>query len=190
MLKKILLALLAIVIALVVVIAMRPSEYGVSRSAMIPATPEVAFALVNDFRNWDKWSPWAKLDPNMKVSHSGPETGEGSVYEWEGNSDVGKGKMTIRQSHPHQHVAIELEFMEPFASLSDTDFRFQSASGGTQVTWEMKGSLGFMEKAFGLFMDMEGMIGKDFEKGLGQMAEAAKAMPTPQTETTPEGPRP
>ncbi|MCW5962622.1 MAG: SRPBCC family protein [Bryobacterales bacterium] len=188
MLKKILLVILAIVVMFVVVVSLRPSSYAVQRTAVVPAPPETVFALVNDFRHWEKWSPWAKLDPNMKESHSGVDSGKGAVYDWEGNSDVGKGRMTIQESHPNEHISIYLEFLEPFASVSDTDFRFKPAAGGTEVTWAMKGEMGFMEKAFGLFMDMDAMIGKDFEKGLAQMTDAVKTMPAPAPVDVPAAP--
>lgn len=179
MLKKILLVVLALVVVFVVAVSLRPSSYAVQRTAIVPAPPAAVFAAVNDFRHWEQWSPWAKLDPDMKVSYTGANAGKGAVYEWEGNSEVGKGRMTIRESHPDEHIAIYLEFLEPFASVSDTDFRFKPAPSGTEVTWAMKGDMGFMEKAFGLFMDMESMIGQDFEKGLAQMSDAVKAMPPP-----------
>ncbi len=179
MLKKILFAILLVVLAFLVVVSLRPSSYAVQRTATVPAPPEVAFATVNNFRHWKAWSPWAKLDPNMTERYSGPEVGEGAVYEWEGNDDVGKGRMTIRESTPHEHIGIFLEFLEPFASVSDTDFRFKPVPGGTEVTWAMQGELGFLEKGVGMFMDMEGMIGNDFEKGLAQMAEAVKTIPAP-----------
>ncbi|MCU0226122.1 MAG: SRPBCC family protein [Bryobacterales bacterium] len=179
MLKKILLAVGSLLVVLVVVVALRPSSYAVTRTTTVAARPEVVFSLVNDFHHWDKWSPWAKLDPNMMVTYSGAESGKGAVYEWAGNADVGKGRMTIRESHPSEQIAIYLEFHEPFASVSDTEFRFQSAPGGTAVTWAMTGNLGFMEKAVGLFMDMEAMIGSDFEKGLAQLSDAAKAAAPP-----------
>lgn len=188
MLKKILLVLAVLVLGFVVLVSTRPSTYAVTRTVVVPASPEATFSLVNDFHHWDKWSPWAKLDPNMKVSYAGAAAGQGAVYAWEGNADVGKGQMQILESHPPQHIAIQLEFVEPFASKADTQFRFQPSAGGTQVTWSMKGDLGFMEKAVGLFMDMDAMIGNDFDKGLAQLAEAAKAIPAAAPNPVADGP--
>ena len=180
MLRKILIVLAVVVVVFVAVVATRPSEYTVKRTQVVNAPPDVVFAQVNDFHQWDAWSPWAKLDPNVKTTHSGAAAGTGAVYEWSGNKDVGKGKMTVTDSAPGQHVLIALEFIEPFASKADSRFEFAPDGQGTQVTWAMSGHSGFMEKAFGLFMNMDAMIGKDFEKGLTQLAtvsqaEAAKA---------------
>jgi hypothetical protein len=176
MITWILLSLLAIVAVLAIVIATRPSAYTVTRSATLTAPAPVVFSAVNDFRNWEAWSPWAKRDPDMETTYSGPESGTGAEYAWKGNTDVGSGRMTIRDSRPNEHIAIELEFKEPFASVSDTSFRFTTVPDGTEVTWSMSGTNGFAAKAFSLFMNVEKMIGKDFEQGLAQMAVVVKAM--------------
>lgn len=176
MLKKILLVVLAIVVVFLLVVAAQPSSYTVTRSATINAPPEQVFPLVNDFHEWDKWSPWAKLDPNMQTTYSGAGDGEGAVYSWTGNDDVGEGRMTILRSEPHQHVQIKLEFLKPFESQSITDFSFQSEGGGTAVNWTMSGENNFMAKAFMLFMGgMDKAVGPDFEKGLAQMKSVAEA---------------
>jgi hypothetical protein len=176
MLKKILIALAIAVFGLAVVIALQPSTFRVSRTATIAAAPADVFALVNDFHNWDAWSPWAKLDPAMKTTHAGPVSGQGAVYSWVGNSDVGEGRMTITDSQPASRVSITLEFIKPFASTADTLFEFAPAAAGTTVTWTMSGDNNFLSKAFCLFMGgMDKMIGPDFEKGLVQMKAAAEA---------------
>ena len=173
MIKKIILSVLAVlVIGIVVVgilVSMQPDEYTVVRSATFNAPPEKVFEQVNDFRNWKVWSPWEKLDPNMKTTLSGPESGKGAGYAWIGNDDVGEGKMTIVESRPFEMVGIDLEFLQPFAMRSRSDFTFKPEGGGTNVTWTMKGENGVVGKAFSLVMDMDSMIGKDFEKGLAQM---------------------
>lgn len=176
MLKKILIALVIAVVGLAVVIAVQPATFRVSRTATIAAAPADVFALVNDFHNWDGWSPWAKLDPAMKTTHAGPESGQGAVYSWVGNSDVGEGSMTITDSQPASRVAITLEFIKPFASTADNVFEFAPAAAGTRVTWTMSGDNNFLSKAFCLFMGgMDKMIGPDFERGLAQMKAAAEA---------------
>lgn len=185
MLKTILLVLVLLIAGFAAYVAMQPGEYAVTRSAVIPGSPATVFGVVNDFHQWDKWSPWAKLDPNMKTTYSGPDMGEGAMYAWEGNDDVGKGKMTITESEPYSHIGIRLEFIEPFASTSQTDFHFKPAANGTEVVWSMSGTNGFMEKAFTMFMDMDAMIGADFEKGLNQMSETVKAMPSEVPEPEP-----
>ena len=180
MLKKAILiavvAVVAVVGLLVVMIAMQPNEYSVSRSATIAAAPETVFEQVNDFHKWDAWSPWAKLDPNMKQSIQGPPAGPGSSYSWEGNDEVGKGRMQILESKPGESVKIDLEFMEPMAGKSLTEFSFRPApAGGTEVSWTMSGPHNFASKAMCLVVDMDKMIGPDFEKGLSQMKTAVES---------------
>jgi hypothetical protein len=186
MLKKILVTILALIAVGAVFISLRPAEYTVSRSAKIPREPALVFGLVNNFHEWDKWSPWAKLDPQMQTTYAGPESGVNAEYAWKGNSDVGSGKMTITESAPYEKVGIRLEFFEPFASVAQTDFHFKPVSDGTEVTWTMTGNNGFVAKAFTLFMDMDAMIGADFEKGLNQLTAAAAALPAEEPKPTSE----
>jgi uncharacterized protein YndB with AHSA1/START domain len=179
MFKKILIGLAVIIAILVVVIAMQPADFKIERSTTIKAPPASVFALVNDFHKWEVWSPWAKLDPNMKATYEGPAAGPGAKYSWVGDSKVGEGRMTIEDSRPPELVKIRLEFLKPFAATSDTEFNFKPEGNGTKVTWTMSGKNGFMPKAFGLFMNMDKMVGGDFEKGLAQMKFAAEAVPNP-----------
>lgn len=178
MIKKILLlAVVVIVLGIAifaVVVAMQPSHYQVQRSATMNAPAAVVFNQVNDFHKWDAWSPWAKLDPNMKTTHEGPPAGTGAVYSWIGNSDVGEGKMTITDSKPSELVKIKLEFIKPFAASSDTVFAFKPQGNQTAVTWTMDGENNFIGKAFCLFMNMDKTVGGDFEKGLAQMKAVAE----------------
>ncbi|MGH9932366.1 MAG: SRPBCC family protein [Pyrinomonadaceae bacterium] len=177
MIKKILIGLAAIVVILVVVIALQPATYQVERSATIAAPASVVFAQVNDFRKWNAWSPWAKLDPAMKQTFEGASAGPGAVYTWTGNKDVGEGRMTITESHASDLVRIKLEFLKPFAATSATEFTFTPQGDQTAVKWKMSGENNFMAKAFSLFMNMDKMIGGDFEKGLAQMKSVAEAAP-------------
>lgn len=175
MLKRILFLIAFTVGALAAIVAMRPSHYRIARSTVIQTSPEGVFPLVNDFRNWSQWSPWEKLDPNMKKTFSGAESGKGSSYSWVGNSDAGEGRMTLEESNPNERIGIKLEFIKPFESVSTTTFQFKPEGQATAVTWEMSGENGFVEKAFGLFMDMDEMVGSDFEKGLAQLKSVAEA---------------
>jgi len=177
MLRKVLVGLAALIVVLLVVIATRPGNYRVERSTRIAAPPDVVFGLVNDFHAWDRWSPWAKLDPSMKLEIGGTSSGAGTgaTYHWIGNDKVGEGKMLITDSRPGQKVDIRLEFLKPMAQVAQTEFTFRPEGGGTQVNWAMSGDNNFMGKAFSLFADMDAMIGKDFEKGLGGMRGAAEA---------------
>jgi uncharacterized protein YndB with AHSA1/START domain len=175
MLKKILLGLAVVLVALCGFIAMRPSTYTVQRTATFKASPAVAFALVNDFHHWSKWSPWDKLDPNQKRTFEGATLGEGARYGWSGNDQVGEGRMTIEESKANELVRIKLEFIKPWASTNATSFIFSPAADGVSVTWKMEGNNDFMGKAMSLFMDMDTMIGKDFDAGLANMGKLAEA---------------
>jgi len=175
MIKKILLVIVVLLAVLAVVIQFQPSTFSVTRTATIGASAEKAFELVNDFHNWEKWSPWMKLDPNTRTTYSGSPSGIGAVFAWAGNSAVGEGNMTITSSVPSTHIGIRLEFTKPFASTAQNEFAFASNSGATEVTWNMSGENNFLSKAFCLFMGgMEKTIGPDFEKGLAQMKSVAE----------------
>jgi uncharacterized protein YndB with AHSA1/START domain len=178
LLKKFLIGLVVVILLFVAVVALQPADFKVERSATIAAPPATVFAQVNDFHKWEVWSPWAKRDPAMKQTYEGAPAGTGAVYTWSGNSDVGSGKMTIIESRPAELVRIKLEFTEPFAATNTTDFTFKSEGGNqTAVTWSMAGRHNFMGKAMCLFMNMDKMVGGDFEKGLAQMKAAAEAAP-------------
>lgn len=187
MIKKAILGILALIVVVVVgfciVVAMQPADFKIERSAVFNAPPELAFQQVNDFHKWDAWSPWAKLDPAMKTTYSGPAAGVGSTYVWTGNDQVGEGKMAITASHPSEHVAIDLEFIKPFAARNITEFTFKPGVGKTDVTWTMTGHNNFMAKAFGLVMNMDKLVGGDFEKGLAQLKTVVEASPKPVAET-------
>ncbi len=175
MLRKLLIALAVLVLLFLGYVVSRPSTYAVERSASISAPPAVVFSQVADFGRWEAWSPWSKLDPNQQTSFTGQPGTVGAVMEWSGNKDVGKGRMTITEARPGERVGIDLAFIEPFASRADTAFELTPDGEATRVTWTMKGNMGFMEKAVGIFMDMDGMIGKDFEKGLAQLKAVSEA---------------
>ena len=174
MIKKIFIALVALVAIFIVIVALQPAEFRVTRSAIIAAPTPAVFAQVNDFHKWDGWSPWAKLDPNMKTTHEGAPAGAGAIYSWAGNSDVGEGRMTLTESRPSELVRIKLEFKKPFEATNSTEFSFEPEADKTLVTWSMAGENNFMAKAFGLVMNMDKMVGGDFEKGLAQLKSVAE----------------
>ena len=180
MIKKILLGILIVVLALVAVIsilaALQPNHYHIERSATINAPASVVFAQVNDFHKWEAWSPWAKIDPAMKQAYEGTQSGTGAIYTWAGNNQVGEGRMTITESHPSDLIKIKLEFIKPWSATNATDFAFKPQGNQTAVTWTMDGDNNFMGKAFGLFMNMDKMVGGDFEKGLAQMKSVAETV--------------
>ena len=177
MLKKILIGLAAIVAAFAIIVALQPSDFRVTRSATIAAPTPAVFAQVNDFHKWDAWSPWAKLDPAMKKTYDGAPAGTGAIYSWSGNDKVGEGRMTLTESRPSDLIRIKLEFMKPFAATNTTEFSFKPDSNQTVVTWSMFGENNFMAKAFGLLMNMDKMVGGDFEKGLAQLKSVMEAAP-------------
>jgi uncharacterized protein YndB with AHSA1/START domain len=169
MLKKILIVLGLVVLVVLVLAFRQPDTYAVERRLTVNASPESVFAQINDFHKWEAWSPWAKLDPAMKTTYSGAPAGPGAVYEWTGNSDVGSGRMEIKQSMPPSEVAIAMHFMEPIDSKSVITFQLSPKDGGTEVIWTMRGDSPFMTKVMGVFSSMDKMVGPDFEKGLAQL---------------------
>lgn len=177
MFVKILIAGAAILLVLIVVIAMQPSEYRVARSATMAAPPAAVFAQVNDFHKWEAWNPWGKIDPAMKQTYEGAPAGPGAIYHWEGNSQVGSGRMTLTNSRTNELVQINLEFFKPMAGVSFAEFTFKPEGNQTEVTWSMAGKNHFMAKAIGLFMSMDKMIGGNFEKGLADLKAIVESTP-------------
>ncbi len=176
MLKKVSLGVAALLVALVMVIALRPADFRIERSIKMAAPPEAARALVNDLRQWGAWSPWDKLDPSMKRSYEGPPSGVGAKYAWVGNDQVGEGRMTIEKSEPTE-ITVKLELLKPFTATNTTTFTFVKTPEGNETTWAMSGHNSFVSKAFDLFMDMDKVVGADFERGLRAMKAAAEAAP-------------
>jgi Polyketide cyclase / dehydrase and lipid transport len=174
MVRKILIGVAAIFAVLFIVVATRPPTFHIERSITVNAPPEAAFAEVNDFHAWPNWSPWEKMDPGMKKTFAGAPSGAGSIYSWVGNDKVGEGRMTIEKSDQPSLVSIKLEFLKPFAATNTATFTFVPAPGGTKVTWAMDGEKNFMAKAFHMVMDMDKMVGGDFERGLTAMKAAAE----------------
>jgi hypothetical protein len=175
MLKKVLLGIAALVAILLIVVATRPNTYHVERSTKIAAPADTIFAVVSDFHSFRDWSPWAKRDPAMQATISTPSSGVGAKYEWQGNKQVGKGRMTFTELQAPVHAKEKLEFLEPFPSTADTAFDIKPDGNTATITWSMDGKANFVGKAFGLFMNMDKMIGKDFEEGLTNLKRVAEA---------------
>jgi len=169
MIKKILVVLVLILVVFVVIVAMQPAAYRITRTATMSAPPADVFAQVNDLHKFQDWSPWAKLDPALKQTYDGAPAGTGAIYSWEGNKKVGAGRMTITDSRTNDLVSMKLEFLKPFASTATTEFAFKPEGNQTAVTWSMFGENNFIAKAFCLFMNMDKMVGGDFERGLAQL---------------------
>lgn len=175
MITNILIALAVIVVLLVIVVATRPADFRVTRSATISAPPETVFAQVNDLRKWEAWSPWEKIDPALRRTFEGPSAGTGAIYRWVGNKKVGEGSMTITESRPGELVRFKLEFLKPFKATNTAEFTFKPQGNQTVVTWGIFGKNNFMSKAVGLFMNMDKMVGSQLEQGLAQMKSVAEA---------------
>jgi len=188
MFKKILLVLALLLVVLVVVIAMRPSEFRISRKGSVAAPPSAVFAQVNEFRKWNEWSPWAKLDPEAKYTFEGPSGGVGAKFSWTGNNKVGVGSNEIVESVPNERVRIKLVFEKPMKATSEALFELEPEGAGTGVTWTMTGKNDFLGKAFGLFVDVDAMVGGDFERGLANLKEAVEASPNPADEPAADSP--
>jgi hypothetical protein len=169
MLKKILMALVAIVAVFLVVVALQPSEYRVERTVTMAAPPASVFGEVNDFHKWDAWSPWAKLDPNAKVSFEGPQSGTGAIMNWSGNDKVGEGTLTLTESKPDELVKVKVDFVKPFEGSTTSQFAFKPDGDNTAVTWSMYGSHDFIGKAMCLIFNGTKMMGNDIDKGLANI---------------------
>ena len=174
MLATILIILAVIIVAVLIYAATRPNDFVVSRSVSISARPETVFALISDFRRWPEWSPYEKLDPEMKRTLSGTDAGKGAAYAWEGNAKAGKGRMEIVNSVPSSLVSLKLDFEKPFRANNSVDFTLKPAGDTTYVTWAMRGSRPFIAKLMGLFMNFDTLIGKDFEAGLANLKRATE----------------
>ena len=167
--------LLAVVLAGVLIFAAtKPGEFRVQRSTSIKAPPEKIFPLINDLRGWGAWSPYEKRDPAMKRAYSGPPTGKGAVYEWDGNKNVGKGRMEITDTAPPSRIVIKLDFLEPFEAHNTAEFSMDDKGESTSVTWAMYGPANYISKLMGLFLNMDKMIGTDFEAGLANLKAIAE----------------
>jgi Polyketide cyclase / dehydrase and lipid transport len=174
MLRRLGLALLVGLAALLLYVASRPDTFRVERSASIAAAPEAIFPMIEDFHRWGPWSPYEKRDPAMKRTYSGAPSGPGAVYAWEGNRDIGKGRMEIAESSPPSRVALKLDFSEPFEAHNTVVFTLVPEGDATRVTWAMDGRNAFVSKLMGLVLDMDDMIGRDFEAGLANLKSLAE----------------
>jgi hypothetical protein len=176
MITAILITVAALAAIFIAIVASRPNEFRITRSALIAAPPAVVFDQVNDVQRFQAWSPWAKRDPNARTTFEGPRSGTGAVFKWAGNKELGEGIMTLIDSQPHELVRFRLEFLKPFAATNTAEFTFARERGQTRVTWSMFGQSRFLCKAIGLFMNMDEMCGRDFEKGLASVREIAEAI--------------
>ena len=171
MLKFILLGVAAIVVLFLVIVALRPSDFRITRSATFIAPPAALFEQFNDLHHWNAWSPWARLDPGARYSFSGPDAGPGSTLAWAGNNQVGEGRMTIVESIAAERVRMKLEFLKPFTATNTAEFTFIPEGDSTRVIWTMSGKNNFIGKAMSLVMNCEEMCGRQFEQGFVNLRE-------------------
>src|SRR4029453_10486622 len=154
--------------------ATKPDTFRIQRTVSLKAPPEKIFGPLNDFQNWGAWSPWETKDPAMKRTYSGAPKGNGSVYEWDGDRNVGAGRMEITESSPPSKVALDLNMLKPFEARNVVEFTLEPQGDATRVTWAMNGRTPYIAKIVHVFIDMDRMVGKDFEAGLANLKTLAE----------------
>jgi uncharacterized protein YndB with AHSA1/START domain len=174
MIKTITLVVVLLIAALLIYAATRPDSFRIQRSTTIKAPPEKIFPLINDFEGWRTWSPWENLDPALKRSYSGPKSGKGAVYAWEGNNDVGHGRMEIDESSAPSRIVIKLDFLKPFEAHNIAEYTLAKQGDATNVTWAMHGPSPYLAKLLGVFCSMDSMVGSKFEEGLANLKALAE----------------
>lgn len=170
-------AIIVVAIVLLAVLAFaasRPDTFRIERSTHIAAQPEQVFGLINDFHQWERWSPWAKVDPAMTATYSGAASGPGAAYDWSGNSKVGTGRMEIIASSASSGIVIKLDFLKPFEGHNTSEFTLRPDGAGTTVKWAMYGPQAFIPKLMGLVFSMEKMVGPQFVQGLATLKALAE----------------
>ncbi|MCM5679746.1 SRPBCC family protein [Schlegelella sp. S2-27] len=164
----------ALFIGVLIYAATLPDTFRIERSTTIDAPPATVHPYINDFHRWTAWSPWEKKDPAMQRTHSGAPAGKGAVYAWDGNSDVGQGRMEIVESNEPSRVQIQLDFLKPFEAHNTAEFTLAPAGSGTLVTWSMHGPAPYLSKLMQVFVSMDRMVGPDFEAGLANLKRVAE----------------
>lgn len=169
MLKTLFLLILALIAGFAVYVALQPAEFKIVRTGKIAAPQDKVFEQVNDYHNWQHWSPWAKLDPNAKATFEGPQSGVGSAFSWAGNSEVGEGKMSIVASRPNDYIKMALDFLKPMQASNVAEFTFKPDGNGTEMTWTMSGTNNFIGRAMCLIFNVDKMVGGQFEQGFANL---------------------
>jgi carbon monoxide dehydrogenase subunit G len=174
MFKKIAIAVVVLLAAIFIYAAMQPDTFRVQRATTIKAPPEKIFAILNDFQKSVAWSPYEKKDPAMKRTFSGAPSGKGSVYAFEGNNEVGTGRLEIVESLPPKKVALQLDMVKPFMGSNIIEYTLEPKGEATEVTWAIHGPVPFISKLMCIFVNMDKMVGKDFETGLANLKTIAE----------------
>ena len=163
-------AIATVIVVVLIVAALKPGHFQIQRSAMIGAPPAVIYGYIADFRKWTQWSPWERIDPNLRRTYSGADHGVGAVYAWDSNnSKAGAGRMEITKAAENTLINLDLDFIKPFRASNKVAFAFSPEADGTLVLWTMTGPLPFMAKLMHTLMNMDKMVGKDFEAGLATL---------------------
>ena len=166
MIMLIVILLIAALLTFLFVVVSKPNNFRLQRSVTIKAPAAVIYGHIEDFRQWKNWSPWEQLDPTMTRTYSGETSGIGSVYDWQSKGKAGEGRMTIREAATAHRLLINLDFIKPFPATNSAEFLLQPSGDSTVVSWAMFGPSPFMSKLMGTLMNMDDLIGKDFERGL------------------------
>jgi uncharacterized protein YndB with AHSA1/START domain len=174
MFKTIAIIVVVLVAAVLIYAATEPDAFRVQRSARIKAQPEEIFPLLSDLHRHRAWSSWEKKDPGMKRAYSGASSGKGAVYEWDGNKEIGRGRMEITESVPHSRVVFAMHFIEPFEAQNTAEFTLEPRGDATTVTWAIYGPRPYVAKVMHLFFDMDRMIGREFDAGLASLKAIAE----------------
>lgn len=174
MIKTIAIVIAVLIAGVLIFASTQPDSFKVERSARIKAAPDKIFPLINDLKAWNAWSPWEKKDPAMKRTFSPNTAGQGATYGWDGNKEVGQGRMEITESSAPSKIAIKLNFLKPFEAQNTAEFTLKPSGDATDVTWAMHGPMPFISKVMCLFFSMDKMVGKDFEAGLANLKAAAE----------------
>jgi uncharacterized protein YndB with AHSA1/START domain len=173
MLEIILIVIAVLIAGVLIAAAMQPSAFRIERSTVVNAPPEKVFPLINDLRAFNTWNPFLKMEPESKLTYTGPAQGKGAAYSWEGRK-TGAGNMEITDTTPSR-ITMGLEFTKPFAAKNVAEFSMEGRDGSTNVTWAMSGQNSFVPKLMGLFFSMDKMVGTTFAEGLADLKTKAEA---------------
>lgn len=172
--KSVLLVVAGAVAVVLTLAATRPDSFRIERAVAIKAPPERIYPHISELRRWTAWSPYEKKDPAMKRTFSGAASGPGAAYAWQGNGDVGAGRMEITEARAPSVVRIRLDFQEPMEARNVVEFTLRPRAEDTVVRWSMRGPQTFVGKVAGLFIDIDDMVGRDFEAGLASLKALAE----------------
>jgi len=174
MIKTIIIVIVVLIAAILIFAATKPDTFRVERSTSIKAAPENIYPLINDFHSWKAWSPWEKIGPAAKTMHGGAAGGVGAIYEWDGNNEVGTGRMEIIESSPPSKIVLKIDFIKPFACHNIIEFTLVPRGGSTIVTQAMYGPSPYLSKLVCLFFSMDKMVGTKYEEGLANLKAIAE----------------